>query len=118
MMAHIHFRAEAFSDKGLPLSSSGCMPQEPTNGIVNRSGLAYLFLVRDRLSKVRRVLAHRMGEGESSKDRLSAERRSWNMSRIRGKDTAPEKIVRSLLHRMVTAFDCMCGFRSPPHVFD
>jgi len=35
----------------------------------------------------------------NGKDRLSAERRSWNMSRIRGKDTTPEKIVRSLLHR-------------------
>jgi hypothetical protein len=34
------------------------------------------------------------------KDRLSKERRSWNMSRIRGKDTTPEKIVRSLLHRL------------------
>jgi DNA mismatch endonuclease, patch repair protein len=34
------------------------------------------------------------------RDRLSKERRSWNMSRIRGKDTAPEKVVRSLLHRM------------------
>jgi DNA mismatch endonuclease, patch repair protein len=34
-----------------------------------------------------------------SKDRLSKERRSWNMSRIRSKDTTPEKIVRSLLHR-------------------
>ena len=33
-------------------------------------------------------------------DRLSAERRSWNMSRIRGKHTTPEKIVRSILHRM------------------
>jgi DNA mismatch endonuclease (patch repair protein) len=33
-------------------------------------------------------------------DRLTRERRSWNMSRIRGKDTAPEKVVRSLLHRM------------------
>lgn len=33
-------------------------------------------------------------------DRISEERRSWNMSRIRGKDTAPELIVRSLLHRM------------------
>ena len=33
------------------------------------------------------------------RDRLSKERRSWNMSRIRGKDTAPEKRVRSLLHR-------------------
>src|SRR5687767_5650299 len=34
-----------------------------------------------------------------NKDRLTKERRSWNMSRIRGKDTTPEKIVRSLLHR-------------------
>ena len=34
------------------------------------------------------------------RDRLSKERRSWNMSRIRGKDTTPEKVVRSLLHRM------------------
>ena len=33
-------------------------------------------------------------------DKLSPERRSWNMSRIRSKDTKPEIIVRSLLHRM------------------
>jgi DNA mismatch endonuclease (patch repair protein) len=33
-------------------------------------------------------------------DQISKERRSWNMSRIQGKDTAPEKAVRSLLHRM------------------
>jgi DNA mismatch endonuclease (patch repair protein) len=33
-------------------------------------------------------------------DRLTAERRSWNMSRIKGWDTAPEKRVRSLLHRL------------------
>ena len=32
-------------------------------------------------------------------DRLSREHRSWNMSRIRGKDTGPEKQVRSALHR-------------------
>ena len=32
-------------------------------------------------------------------DSLSAERRSWNMSRIRGRDTAPELLLRSLLHR-------------------
>lgn len=31
-------------------------------------------------------------------DRLTPERRSWNMSRIRSKDTKPEKVVRSLLH--------------------
>jgi len=33
-------------------------------------------------------------------DCLSPERRSWNMSRIRGRDTGPEKLVRSLLHRL------------------
>jgi hypothetical protein len=33
-------------------------------------------------------------------DRLSRERRSWNMNRIRGKDTTPAKLVRSLLHQM------------------
>ena len=33
-------------------------------------------------------------------DRLTPERRSWNMSRIRNRDTRPEKLVRSLLHRM------------------
>ncbi|MBC8097325.1 MAG: hypothetical protein H7Y43_16085 [Akkermansiaceae bacterium] len=35
-----------------------------------------------------------------NKDRLTKERRSWNMPRIRGKDTTPKRIVRSLLHRM------------------
>lgn len=34
------------------------------------------------------------------KDRLSPSQRSWNMSRIRGKDTKPELMVRSILHRM------------------
>jgi DNA mismatch endonuclease (patch repair protein) len=43
-----------------------------------------------------------------NKDRLTKERRSWNMSRIRGKDTTPEKIVRSLLHKM--------GYRFRLHV--
>lgn len=41
-------------------------------------------------------------------DRISSERRSWNMSRIRAKDTKPELLVRSLLHRM--------GFRYRLHV--
>ena len=36
-------------------------------------------------------------------DSISKEKRSWVMSRIRGRDTKPELIVRSLLHR--------CGFR-------
>ena len=35
-----------------------------------------------------------------TKDRLTPARRSWSMSRIRGKDTAPERIVRKLLHRL------------------
>lgn len=32
-------------------------------------------------------------------DRISVEHRSWNMSRIRGKDTKPEIALRSLMHR-------------------
>ncbi|QOJ02207.1 MAG: DNA mismatch endonuclease Vsr [Planctomycetia bacterium] len=37
-------------------------------------------------------------------DRITEERRRWNMSRIRGRDTGPEKVVRSLLHRMGCRF--------------
>jgi DNA mismatch endonuclease (patch repair protein) len=33
-------------------------------------------------------------------DTLTAEHRSWNMSRILSKNTTPEKVVRSILHRM------------------
>lgn len=33
-------------------------------------------------------------------DKISPERRSRNMSKIRGKDTKPEVLVRSLLHRL------------------
>lgn len=33
-------------------------------------------------------------------DRLTKERRSWNMGRIRSKDTAPEIRVRGILHRL------------------
>jgi len=43
-------------------------------------------------------------------DSLSKERRSWNMSRIRGRDTGPERVVRSLLHQM--------GFRFRLHRAD
>ena len=32
-------------------------------------------------------------------DRLTPDKRSWNMGRIRSGDTKPEKIVRSLLHK-------------------
>lgn len=32
-------------------------------------------------------------------DHLTAEKRSWNMSRIKGKDTKPEILLRSMLHR-------------------
>jgi len=33
-------------------------------------------------------------------DTLSKDKRSWNMSRIKGKDTKPELIVRSILHQL------------------
>jgi len=32
-------------------------------------------------------------------DTLSKERRSWNMSRVKGKDTKPEIMLRSMLHK-------------------
>ncbi|MFT2095816.1 very short patch repair endonuclease [Acidiphilium multivorum] len=32
-------------------------------------------------------------------DTITSERRSWNMSRIRSRDTGPEVVLRSLLHR-------------------
>src|SRR5213596_1549254 len=48
--------------------------------------------MRDRLTMERLKYMNR--------DRLTPERRSWNMSRIRGKNTSPEMRVRSLLHRM------------------
>ena len=41
-------------------------------------------------------------------DKLTKERRRWNMSRVRSADTKPERIVRSLLHRQ--------GFRFRLHV--
>ena len=37
-------------------------------------------------------------------DRLTVEKRSWNMSRIRSKNTKPEKVVRSLLHSLGYGF--------------
>ena len=43
-------------------------------------------------------------------DRLTPDKRSWNMSRIKSKDTTPERIVRSFLHRN--------GFRFRLHVKD
>jgi len=33
-------------------------------------------------------------------DKLTPQRRSWNMSRIRSADTKPEMVLRSVLHRM------------------
>jgi DNA mismatch endonuclease, patch repair protein len=37
-------------------------------------------------------------------DTLTPEKRSWNMSRIKGENTKPEIIVRSLLHKMGCRF--------------
>jgi len=43
-------------------------------------------------------------------DKLTSERRSWNMSRIKGRNTGPELRLRSLLHR--------AGFRFRLHPKD
>ena len=72
---------------------------------------------RDRLSPQRDSFSAYDGEkvakpdevrGVVSKDRLTKKRRSWNMSRIRGKHTTPERIVGSLLRRL--------GYRFRRHV--
>ena len=42
-------------------------------------------------------------------DRLNKEARSWNMSRIRSKDTTPERVVRSMLHRLGYRFRLHSG---------
>jgi DNA mismatch endonuclease, patch repair protein len=41
-------------------------------------------------------------------DKLNKEKRCWNMSRIRAKDTGPELLVRSMLHK--------AGYRFRKHV--
>ena len=46
-------------------------------------------------------------------DRLSKERRSWNMSRIRSGDTQPERVVRSILHRLGYRFRTTTGNALP-----
>ena len=43
-------------------------------------------------------------------DNITRKHRSWNMSRIKSKDTKPELAIRSLLHRM--------GYRFRVHVKD
>lgn len=43
-------------------------------------------------------------------DSVTPERRSWNMGRIRGRDTKPEVLIRSALHR--------CGYRFRVHASD
>jgi len=48
-----------------------------------------------------------------NKDGLTKERRSWNMSRIRGKDTTPEKRVRSLVQRLGLRFRLHVRIRVP-----
>lgn len=35
-----------------------------------------------------------------SMDKVSPEKRSWTMAQVKGRDTGPEKAVRSLLHHM------------------
>jgi DNA mismatch endonuclease (patch repair protein) len=42
-------------------------------------------------------------------DRLTSRKRSWNMSRIRSRDTGPELLVRSVLHRMGFRFRLHSG---------
>lgn len=50
-------------------------------------------------------------------DHLTKQMRSWNMSRIRSKDTSPEMLLRSLLHRMGYRFRLHCkGLPGKPDI--
>lgn len=50
-------------------------------------------------------------------DRISGARRSWNMSRIGSRDTAPEIVVRSILHRLGLRFRVnVRGIRGKPDI--
>jgi DNA mismatch endonuclease (patch repair protein) len=50
-------------------------------------------------------------------DRLSPKQRSWNMSRIRGRNTRPELYVRSLLHSLGYRFRVnLPGLRGKPDI--
>src|SRR5437588_4872801 len=69
------------------------------SGVVQRRDSSQM--VRSiRIKRLRRQSSTERSSRFRGIDRLTKERRSWNMSRIRGKNTNPEKIVRSLLHRM------------------
>ncbi|MFN4241829.1 MAG: very short patch repair endonuclease [Tepidisphaerales bacterium] len=46
-------------------------------------------------------------------DRLTSEHRSWNMSRIRNRNTRPEMVVRSALHRLGHRFRLATGNSLP-----
>jgi DNA mismatch endonuclease, patch repair protein len=66
-------------------------------------------------AEVRRLISYDAHDsdrtpGLSMADRLTKTKRSWLMSRVRNKDTGPEKIVRSFLHQR--------GFRFRLHVAD
>lgn len=41
-------------------------------------------------------------------DRISEQRRSWNMSRIKSRNTLPEKAVRSMIHSLGYRFRLHC----------
>jgi len=49
-------------------------------------------------------------------DTLTPSSRSWNMSRIRARDTAPERLVRSLLHKEGYRFRLHTGLPGTPDI--
>jgi len=59
-----------------------------------------LFLRHNRVDKYANICIIQFAGVLLFMDRISKEHRSWNMSRIKGKDTKPELIVRSMLYKM------------------
>jgi len=62
------------------------------------------LLAHQLAEKVYKLLQNNRNKSAKVTDRISKEHRSWNMSRIRSKDTEPELAVRSALHKMGYSF--------------
>jgi DNA mismatch endonuclease, patch repair protein len=67
--------------------------------MVSKKGLKIAFSSDTRLALCVVIWGKHSGPRACMVDRHSVRERSWNMSRIRSKDTTPEKLVRSLLHQ-------------------
>lgn len=85
-------RLQTFPDSYIFLGSKTSQYTQVGNAVPPRLAIQLAEVVYD--------LIYRWRDKKAMVDNLSPENRSWNMSRIKGKDTKPEMVVRSLLHKL------------------